>query len=88
MILDYPPHHLTQWSKSALYNMADLLGLVVKNYYIEPFRIEYFAALISARRGRIVDRMLAPHTVDFVNQDGHTCSALLEKVDAYGQYSS
>ena len=94
-ILDYPPHHLTQWSRKALYSIADIFGLTVVEYYEEPLRIEHYQALIKSRRksiskgkiktlvakiaGIILDGVITPYMIDMVNYPGHTHGILLRK---------
>lgn len=94
-LLDYPPHHLTQWSRRALESVADILGLRVLKYYLEPIRIEHYVGLIRSRRRRILgkgvasrlagrfggllDRTLAPYFFDQVDYPGHTHGVLLAR---------
>ena len=51
--LDYPPHHMTQWSKQALLNLANIMGYTLIEYCEEKIRIEHYDYLIKSRRLKI-----------------------------------
>lgn len=94
-LLDYPPHHMTQWSKASIYNIAELFNLKLVDYYTEPLRIEHYYGLIKGRRDRIankgikgkiqkfstllLDSFFAPYFFDQVNYPGLTHGALYKK---------
>jgi SAM-dependent methyltransferase len=92
-ILDFPPHHMTQWSKLALHNMAVRYGATVVDDYTEPMRPTHMAGLLAARRaqvpggararkwgrlvGRLVDMALVPYHLDRIDYPGHTHGVVL-----------
>lgn len=94
-ILDFPPHHMTQWSRRALEGLAPRYGLALAGYYEEPIRPAHMTGLLSARRlqipagkrtrwlgsklGRLVDLVAVPYHVDRVSYAGHTHGVLLRK---------
>lgn len=92
-ILDFPPHHLTQWSKLALQNMAARYGAEVLDYYVEPMRPTHMAGLMATRRaqvpagarsrklgrvvGRLFDLVMVPYHLDRIDYSGHTHGVVL-----------
>lgn len=94
-ILDWPPHHLTQWTRKALESIASQFALGVREYYVEPLRVEHLLGLLSARRaklpgagrivtlvnkiGRLMDRIVAPWLIDHAKSTGHTHGMLFHK---------
>ncbi|MDH5644412.1 MAG: class I SAM-dependent methyltransferase [Candidatus Heimdallarchaeota archaeon] len=95
-LLDFPPHHMTQWTKKALHSIGDIFKLNVEEYYIENIRIEHLLTLMSARRNpiigqgitagiirkiaRTVDKVMAPYYLDNYEGAGVTHGILLKKV--------
>lgn len=50
-ILDYPPHHLTRWTKKALFAIADIFQLEIVEYFQEKkISLVHLQALLHARR--------------------------------------
>lgn len=94
-LLDLPPHHLTQWSKTALSNIATQLDLEIRDYYEEPIRPQHLLSLIQSRRSRLLanrfrdrlrtivarlfDPVLVPYFLNFVRYGGHTHGMLYQK---------
>ncbi|EKD55811.1 MAG: hypothetical protein ACD_59C00032G0006 [uncultured bacterium] len=56
--LDYPPHHITRWSKDTFDYIAQKYGLEIKEYYLEPLRLEHYNAVINERRNKIIKSKL------------------------------
>lgn len=94
-LLDYPPHHMTQWTRKALENISSLYGLEIIEYYEEPIRFDHYMGLIKGRRntiftkslkGKIKNRLsslfdpiLAPYLYDQIHYPGMTHGILLKK---------
>ncbi len=90
-VLDYPPHHMTQWNKKALDYIGEMFDLEIMDYYTEPQRIEHYMGILRSRRNKInnkkiinrigmfFDRLFAPVAIDFVDYEGHTHGMLFRK---------
>ena len=48
--LDYPPHHMHQYSKKSLESIGRVMNYEVIDYWTESIRIEHFAAIIREKR--------------------------------------
>jgi len=94
-VLDYPPHHLHQFSKKALLSIGNILKYELIDYWVEPMRIEHFVSIIRHRRKKImnrfkfiskafslVDYFLIPYIYNFYKDviPGHTHGALFKKI--------
>ena len=53
-VLDYPPHHMTQWTKQSLYHIAEIFPLETIEYYEEPHRLTHYQGLIKGRRQQLL----------------------------------
>ena len=94
-ILDFPPHHMTQWSRPAITGIASFLGLELLDYYEEPMRAVHLSGLMAARRaqipagrraarigrlvGRLADLVLVPYHLDRIDYKGLTHGVLLHR---------
>jgi len=94
-ILDFPPHHVTRWSKKSLENISRRFDLDIIDYYEEPLRIEHLQGMISIRRNiitgnkkthrlvekiaKLIDRIILPYAIDKVDYPGLTHAVLMKK---------
>jgi 2-polyprenyl-3-methyl-5-hydroxy-6-metoxy-1,4-benzoquinol methylase len=53
--LDYPPHHMNRFSKSALESVGRLLGYLTIDYWQEALRIEHLSAVVKSRRRKMLE---------------------------------
>lgn len=51
--LDYPPHHMTQWTEQSLNHIVKIFPLKAVEYYEEPHRLTHYQGLIKGRRETI-----------------------------------
>lgn len=89
--LDYPPHHMYQYSKKSLLYLADKFQYEILDYWVEPLRIEHYSYIIKRRRFKLMnqtpikrsffalfDYLLAPYFYSN-NENGHSHAILLRK---------
>ncbi|MBN2964468.1 class I SAM-dependent methyltransferase [Sulfurospirillum sp. T05] len=90
--LDYPPHHMYQFSRKALHSIGVKLHYSVEDYWTEPLRIEHYFSIIKSKRLKLMkahpikrnffslfDYLLAPYFYD-KSQIGHTHAILFQKI--------
>ncbi|PRM94475.1 hypothetical protein CJ673_06185 [Aliarcobacter cryaerophilus] len=90
-VLDYPPHHMYQFSSKSLHYIGKKMNYSLKDYWTEPMRIEHYFNIIKAKRFKLMkaqpikktffalfDYLLTPYFHDD-NLLGHTHAILFKK---------